>query len=193
MENKMADETMTTCASVLIAMFQKRRQSQKLPSDICGCSCLCHAYEKNPKGLSNLDELNDNKFFNCKCNGECQEYGSGKRRTKKKIKRKKKKKIVKFQIEHTGSMNSLVSPNRSRTNQLCICDKIRNTSSFCKFLQHEKLNEETETSPNHHVGCFFYQRSPSLRSIKTSRTYYSKKYIRRNIHEQGRCIGYPIE
>lgn len=150
MENKMADKTVTTCASVLYALFQKKAKNNVKQTATIGltvpktfdkqrkCSCLCHTYENKKDELKN----ETNKFFHCKCNSECElankticeNCSSFINKDKQKIKKKKekiknssklkKKKIVKFQIEHTGSLNNVGSPNKPRKTNLlnCTCD-----------------------------------------------------------------------
>ena len=75
MENKMADKTVTTCASVLYAIFQKKAKNRKENTNTAPglivptskpmkpkrkCSCLCHTYE-NKKSSNEFNE--NNKFF----------------------------------------------------------------------------------------------------------------------------------
>ena len=124
----MADKTVTTCASVLYALFQKRQRK---------CSCLCHTnYHKNKTKL-HVAELNANMFFHCKCGLECHalkmhcpKCGKPKyhARVDNKRKKLKKKKILKFQIEHTGSNTNLTSP-KSRNSLLCFCEMMLPTKS----------------------------------------------------------------
>ena len=118
MENKMADKTVTTCASVLYALFQKRQRK---------CSCLCHTNKNKNKTKLHVAELNADMFFHCKCSLECHalklhcpKCGKAKYRVENKRK-KRKKKILKFQIEHTASNVNLTSP-KTKNNLLCTCE-----------------------------------------------------------------------
>jgi len=125
MDNKMADKTMTTCASVLYALFQKRPRK---------CTCLCHTNKNKSKSkTTEYLELNANNFFHCKCSLDCQSLrrhcpkcGKPKyaKETKKRTAKKQmRKKIVKFQIEHTGSNTNLVtSPVNRKNSLLCTCE-----------------------------------------------------------------------
>lgn len=136
---------MTTCATMLVALFQKQRQQVNKPHK-GRCTCTCHTYSNKHKNITELNEMNDNKFFNCKCNHDC-----GSKLRKDKRKKTKKKKIVKFQIEHTGSMSSLQSPNRPTLPPTTSCDKLRNTLSLCKKLN-GKSRTETFDSVNNLSG-----------------------------------------
>ena len=157
MENRVADKTMTTCASVLVALFQKRRKDKNSTQTKGRCSCLCHTYENKNKNLSEINEMNDNKFFNCKCNHDCEKLVCKKCDNRKEKRRKPVKKIVKFQIEHTGSMSSLASPNKQTTNPHCSCDKLRHPLSLCKMLNGKPIAESARNAL-HHGSCQIHRK-----------------------------------
>ena len=133
----MADKPVARCTSILLALFHKQKQKQH-----SRCPCLCHTYKHKNK---NTVEMNDNKFFNCKCyDDECQKQkkcsncGLKLKRIKK---QKSRHKVVRLQIEHTGSLNSLVSPNRVQgPSLLCsACEKRRNYSNNSISKQHSGI------------------------------------------------------
>ena len=157
MEAKIHQKSVTSCAAVLLNIFQKHRHKNK-PCNCC--TCMCHTYESKDKNSSEMVEINDNKFFNCKCNHECHKLSNCKKceKLKQSKRRRPRKKIVKFQIQHTASMNSLTSPYK----QVCSCDKLRNTLSLCKMV-HGKPCADSLCSPvqrsltekNDYPGRFF--------------------------------------
>ena len=152
----MADKTVTTCASVLYAIFQKRQQK---------CSCLCHTNKNKNKLLA--AEMNANLFFHCKCSLECHapklhcpKCGRAKYFVEKKKKKKKRKaKILKFQIEHTSSNLNLTS---SKNNLLCTCELLvpKCSPSLSHIISHKA--SFNLYSPNTSPGKF------SLQDMKTT-------------------------
>ncbi|XP_002159189.2 kinase suppressor of Ras 2 [Hydra vulgaris] len=137
-------KSVTSCATVLLNIFKKRRNKYK-PCKCC--TCMCHMYESKDKNSSEMLEINDNKFFNCKCNHECHKLSNCKEceKLKQSKRQRPKKKIVKFQIQHTASMNSLTSPYKLKASMNSLTSPNRHTTNTSSLTSPYKLTASTNS------------------------------------------------
>lgn len=67
------EDSLTTCRSMVLALFQKHQQvkSKNKKFIVRQCSCLCHSTKTKKCSNNDLARFNESNFFTCKCSGNC--------------------------------------------------------------------------------------------------------------------------